>query len=863
MKLLNLFERTKKIRFTFKLKLVLLVTAVLLPTMLFAIFHYYEMIEMSKKEAISQNELYTQNIVLELEEKIKKTLGVLQALSVHPAVRSKDSDACDKLFSNLLPFYYDQLNIVAADMDGNNYGSGVASKNVRQLNYLDREWFIKASQGKTVVGNMHISKLFNIPAVMIALPVYDEKKNQVGVIGMPFDLYKLNKSFKELKGFPEEMSVVVLDSKGFVLIDSTDEKNIGKEFKDREVLKRAFSAKRGSGMFKNAKNEERLYSFSSLTNADWKVITSVPQEVVYEHAKMFAKDYLMTIFFAFLLATLLAVVMGKRLAANISTLKKGLEEVERGNLDYKLELKGRDELVDVARSFNIMTKERAKSEGLLKKSESFLASILEGIGEGVVVIDREFNIISANSAYCYQVKMPYKEVLGKKCYQISHQLDKPCFEFKDEQKCDCAVKKCIDTGTHACSVHTHLTSEKVPVYVETNAYPLRDESGEIVSVIETLKDITDSVILSRQLEDAKEKYKKLYDEAPDMMCSVDKDGNITICNSVFSKMLGYDLKELIGESIFKLIAPEHREFCKSKFQELKEKGFFEGEMELMTKDGRRIPVFMKSRAVYNKAGEFSMSDAVLRDISEKKLLEAQILQSQKMEAIGKLAGSVAHDFNNILTAIIGYSTLLKEAAGSDGEMGADIDNILAAAERGTNLTKSLLSFSRKQAIALMPVDLNEAVKSIDRLLNRLIGENVKLRIDYSDENAIILGDSGQIGQILINLVTNARDAMPGGGNLSISIRVVDVDKDYLKKIGYGEGEKFALLSVADTGVGMDEKTKERIFEPFFTTKKEGKGTGLGLSIVYGIVKQHKGFIEVQSRPGKGTLFKIYFPLWEK
>ena len=238
----------------------------------------------------------------------------------------------------------------------------------------------------------------------------------------------------------------------------------------------------------------------------------------------------------------------------------------------------------------------------------------------------------------------------------------------------------------------------------------------------------------------------------------------------------------------------------------------------------------------------------------------QMRESQKMEAIGQLAGGIAHDFNNLLTAIIGFATLAQMKLDRSAPSFPYLDEVLVASERATHLTRGLLAFSRKQAINPQPVELNGIVERIEKLLRRLISEEIELVLRYSGEPLPVVADAGQIDQIIMNLATNARDAMDQSGVLTIETSSVQVAADYVPVYGYGAAGRYARLSVGDTGKGMDEATKAHIFEPFFTTKEVGRGTGLGLAIVYGIVKQHNGFIDIETAPGKGTTFKVHFPL---
>jgi signal transduction histidine kinase/CheY-like chemotaxis protein len=246
--------------------------------------------------------------------------------------------------------------------------------------------------------------------------------------------------------------------------------------------------------------------------------------------------------------------------------------------------------------------------------------------------------------------------------------------------------------------------------------------------------------------------------------------------------------------------------------------------------------------------------------TERKKIENQLIQAQKMEAIGTLAGGVAHDFNNILTAIMSYGNILLMKMPGDDPLRMYTERILNASEKATSLVHSLLAFGRKQMMNPKPVNINSIIVKLELLLRRLIGEDIDLRVHLTERDLTVLADAGQIEQVLMNLATNARDAMPDVGTISIHTEMIKLDNKFVQLHGYGEPGKYTLITVSDTGEGMDEKTRERIFEPFFTTKDVGKGTGLGLAMTYGIIKQHDGYITCYSEPGRGTTFKIYLPV---
>jgi two-component system cell cycle sensor histidine kinase/response regulator CckA len=278
--------------------------------------------------------------------------------------------------------------------------------------------------------------------------------------------------------------------------------------------------------------------------------------------------------------------------------------------------------------------------------------------------------------------------------------------------------------------------------------------------------------------------------------------------------------------------------------------------------GRDRYIVFEASPIYRSSGELVAAVETLQDFTESKRLEEQLLQSQKIEAIGVLAGGVAHDFNNILSAIVGYSHLMLSKMPENDPLKGNLKAILQASERATTLIQSLLSFSRKQVINPKPTGLNDLVLRFEEFITRLIREDIKISATCTGGDLTILADRGQIEQLLMNLVTNARDAMPSGGTITIHTRFAHIDRQFIEERGFGKAGRYALLTVSDTGEGMDAETKRKMFDPFFTTKEQGKGTGLGLSTVYGIVKQNNGYIDVASEPGKGATFEIYLPLLE-
>ena len=361
------------------------------------------------------------------------------------------------------------------------------------------------------------------------------------------------------------------------------------------------------------------------------------------------------------------------------------------------------------------------------------------------------------------------------------------------------------------------------------------------------------------LSGSEEKYRLLFENNPHPMWVYDLETlRFLTVNDAAQQAYGYSQKEFLSMTIADIRPAEDVPALMKNVAHATEGLDAAGVWRHRKKDGNTIFVEIATHSVVFSGHHARLVMAT--DITERRQLESQLRQAQKMEAVGQLAGGVAHDFNNILTAIAGYGSLLLMKLRADDPLRHNVEQILSSADRAAHLTQSLLTYSRKQIIAPRPVDINAQVNRTALLLRRLIGEDIDLRTNLADEPLVVMADSIQIDQALMNLSTNARDAMPSGGALLIETSRTVLSEDFGKLHAFGGKGAFALIAITDTGLGMDEATRQRIFDPFFTTKGVGRGTGLGLSMVYGIVKQHNGLITVYSEPGKGSCFRIYLPL---
>lgn len=384
------------------------------------------------------------------------------------------------------------------------------------------------------------------------------------------------------------------------------------------------------------------------------------------------------------------------------------------------------------------------------------------------------------------------------------------------------------------------------------------------AVIGTLLDITERKRAEKALVESEAKYRSVVENSLIGFCIVEDD-LFRFLNNRFTEITGYGRDELLdtGKLIMDLIHPDDRPKVTESMRDVlvSKRDDMEIETRALRKDGKEIVLKLFGRALTYE-GKKGIAISFI-DVSREKAMESELIQAQKMEAVGTLAGGIAHDFNNILTALIGYATMLRDKLENTSRLRSYVDGILTASEKGKNLIQSLLAFSPKQPISPRPVEINSVIMGTEKLLRRLITEDITLETEPAENAMIVLADVSQIDQILFNLAANARDAMPRGGTLRIKTKEVELERGLTSTCCPSKSNRYACISVEDTGFGMDRRTVERIFDPFFTTKEVGKGTGLGLSTVYRIVKEHNGCITVKSKPGQGTTFEIYLPIIEK
>ena len=435
----------------------------------------------------------------------------------------------------------------------------------------------------------------------------------------------------------------------------------------------------------------------------------------------------------------------------------------------------------------------------------------------------------------------------------------------DRERVVTEVFQSRDTGKPFCSEYRLLARDGHIVWVRDEAIVMRDEAGRPCFMQGLLLDISEQKRKEEMLQKSESKFRTIFERVAVGIALVSIDGQLVESNPALREMLRYGAEELRNRVFNEFIHPEDAVIDVDLDQELiaGKRDHYQIEKRFVRKDGGVVWCQLNVSLVRGGQEERPFTICMVEDITERKRLETQFFQSQKMETIGRLAGGIAHDFNNLLTVIKGYTQLSLSHIQEGDPCRENIEEIKAAAERAAELTNQLLTFSRRQILDMKVLDLNTIVRGLEKMTGRIIGEDIEMLTVLDDRLGRVKTDPGQIEQVILNLVVNARDAMPAGGKLAIETANVVLDETYARThIGVPPGS-YVMLSVSDTGCGMSPEIKELIFEPFFTTKEEGKGTGLGLSTIYGIVKQSGGNIWVYSEPGRGTTFKIYLPRVEE
>ena len=497
--------------------------------------------------------------------------------------------------------------------------------------------------------------------------------------------------------------------------------------------------------------------------------------------------------------------------------------------------------------------DRKITEDALKASEDRYGHLFDSAADIIFEADAEGYFRFVNPQTLRVFEYAADEVIGRRFTEFIRADYRP-------QILHHYYKQTTDGQPNSYVEFPAITKSGREVWLGQNAWLMTDASGKFVGMQAVARDITERRSSEEALRAAEAKFRGLVEQSL-MGVYIMQHERLVYLNPKAAEVLGYTQQEMLdAPNAFAFIHEQDRALVMEQLSRLGPAGAPSVQFTVRgtRKDGEIIQV-----EVYCSVTEFGGQPAIIatvNDISDRVKLEDQLRQAQKMEAVGRLAGGIAHDFNNLLTAIRGNAELMSHRVKADPAMAAEVDEILHAADRAASLTRQLLAFSRKQILQPVALDINDIVGAVARMARRLIGTEVQLRLDLAGSVAQVLADPAQIEQLLLNLIVNARDAMPSGGMITVqtaNVRLHSQSPEILQA-GIAPGP-FVLLAVADDGIGMDQATQARIFEPFFTTKETGRGTGLGLATVYGIVRQTGGAITVTSERGKGASFRVYLP----
>ena len=504
---------------------------------------------------------------------------------------------------------------------------------------------------------------------------------------------------------------------------------------------------------------------------------------------------------------------------------------------------------------------RRQADNALRRSEERYRLLAENISDVIGLYDLGTNAVYVSPSVqqlrgytpAEMIARPMMDQLAPGSRDLAMRVFQEEMEMERSGRADPARSRTVEFEV--------LCKDGTTVWTESKLTAVRDSSGSLTGFVAVSRDITERKRVEETLRNTSQTLRTLIDASVLAIVALDRDGRVTLWNNAATRMFGWSAQEVLGRPFPAVPEDRRAEFEDGRVRSQAGEDVVY-ETQRRRKDGSLVDVLRSSAAIFDPQGELAGTMGILVDITERKQLEEELRQAVKMEGIGRLAGGIAHDFNNLLTVIGGRAYLLLSQLPAGHAMRRDLLLIQQTGDRAAALTRQLLAFSRKQMLAPAVIDLNEIVSGMRALLERVLGEDVDLIMDLDPSLGHVSADPGQLEQVILNMAVNARDAMPEGGQLTLETRHLDVDPPYARqKVELAPGP-YEVLSISDTGVGMDAATVARVFEPFFTTKAVGKGTGLGLATAYGIVKQSGGHITVHSEPGSGATFRIYLPRTE-
>ncbi len=818
------------------------------------------------------------------------------------------------LFDNGL-FLFDHQGRIVAELP---LGVSRYGKDFSYRDYLKITFATKAPH----ISDPYVSsQSHHHPAIMLTAPIFDVDGNVLAVLGGSFDLMQTNFLGNIRSRKIGKTGYTFLFDTNRMMIAHPDPDRIMKQdvpVGANKLLDSAIEGFEGTGETVNSRGLNALTSFKHLKTKNWILGANYPMAEAFASA-----NKIRTIFLMFLPLFSLALFWFMRryldkITHPIIKLTRHVEELPTKSGTARIfQTQGDDEVATLGQAFNHLVREsdlqRSRFEGDLEKHERAdeqlhrqnqylqalhettlgLISRLDVAGLLQAIVTRAGRLLGTEHCYVYlkntagtEMEMVYQSGIYNHLHhypirpgqgiagliwitgKLFHIDDYSCWEGRltdpgrDVLKAMAGVP--LKSGEEIVGV-LGVAFVDEGILLSDEQLELLVQFGELASLAlenARLNDESQRELAERIRAEANlRKLSVAVEQSPVTIIITDTAGTIEYVNPHFTEMTGYRPEEAIGLNprILKsgeTSAEEYRQL----WDTILAGGEWRGEFHNRNRNGELYWEQAYISPIRDSSHCITHFIAIKEDISERKQLESQLRHSQKMEAIGQLAGGIAHDFNNILTAIIGYSSIMQLKLPDNSQLKKSAEQITATAERGASLTQGLLAFSRKQATNPVVVDLNEILDRVHQLLLRLISADINLEINISSHGLPVMADSVQIEQVLMNLATNARDALPKGGAIAITAEAISMDSEFVLARGFGKPGDYAMLTFADNGEGIGDEIVKHVFEPFYTTKGIGKGTGLGLSIVYGIIKKHNGYITCHSSIGTGTTFHVYLPL---
>ena len=730
-----------------------------------------------------------------------------------------------------------------------------------------------------VISDPYISSLAEKhPIIMMTAPVVDKNGVLVGILSGAMDLMGEN--------VLQDISRIAIGRSGYLFLTTQDTRLIIMHPDAKRILSpipfganllydKAVNGFEGTGETINTYGVRMLDSFKRLKVNNWILTASYPVSEAHEMVYQLEKKFLVAAVIGIICVLLIVFFLIKYLTSPLTRFTRHIETLPRNEGAHKLvDIRTHDEIGTLSQAFNRMIGELDRQKEVIHKSEERYRTVYDSANDAIFIQDLHTGaIVDVNQKMCEMFGFSTEEALQVDIGALSS--GEPPYTPQQAQSW---ISKAAQGIPQLFEWKAKGKKQRV-FWVEIKMRLV--EIGGVDHLLVTVSDINERKLAAEALKESEKRLSQIINFLPDATFAIDLDGKVIAWNHAIEEMTGVKVEEMIGKGNYEYGIPFYGirrpiliDLVFMLDEEVKNKYFFvrkDGDCLFAEVDatinGTVHSLWGISRPLFDCNGTLVGAIESIRDITdykrseaEKALLEDKLLQAQKMEAIGTLAGGIAHDFNNILTALIGYGNLLQMKMASDDPLRTYVDQILKSSEMAANLTQNLLTFTRKQVAELKHHNVNSVIQGIKKLLQRLLSEDIELKTVLTDQDVTIMTDITQVDQIILNLATNARDAMPNGGKLIIETDRVTFDQSFIKAHGFGKPGEYVLISVSDTGIGMDKKTKEKIFEPFFTTKEVGKGTGLGLSTVYGIVNQHDGIITVYSEPDEGTTFHVYLPV---